>query len=226
MHDALGVRKGDGVTDLLKNGEQGAERILFDRLLPPIANPAQHIVQGRPLDELHRVKNLALVIDAQFVNRDNIRMLQLTGELGFVDESQHVLAGKLIAGFHHLHGHGAANPQVARLEDHTHPTPVDRGDHLVFLFLELVPHLRQAEILVPQRLGELLGRLFAQPDEQARRADLYLLIQPYARGQLHLDPLDEHAIATAQIFDDQLVGIEREPRMMAGDEIRIDHDGT
>ena len=224
VHDALRVRERHGVADLLEDRQQGAERILLDRLLPAIANPAQHIVQGRALDELHRVENLALVIDAQFVNGDDIRVLQLARELGLVDETQHVLAGKLVAGFHHLHGHGAANPQVARLEDHAHPAPVDRGDHLVFLFLELVPHLGQAEVLVPQRLGELLGRRFAQPDEQARRADLHLLIQPHPRGQLHLDALDEDAVAAAKILDDEFVSIEGQPRMVAGNEIGIDRE--
>ena len=66
--------------------------------------------------------------------------------------------------------------------------------------------------------------LALKPDKEARAPDLHLLIGPDPRGNLHLHALDEDAVARAQILDDQLEGIESQPRVMPRDGIGIDDD--
>ena len=226
MHHALGMRERHAVADLLKNGQKRGQRILFDRLLLAVAEAANDIVEGRALDELHRVKSLALIIDAELVERHDVRMLELAGELRLIDKTQHVLARELIARFHHLHGHRAADAQIARLQNHAHAAAIDRGDDLVFFAFQLLPHRRQAQVFVPKGGGELAGSGFEQPDGKARAADLDILIHANPRGKLHLHAIDKDAVAAAEILDDQFEGVESQPRMMPGDEFGIDENGA
>jgi hypothetical protein len=43
------------------------------------------------------------------------------------------------------------------------------------------------------------------------------------RVELHLHAIDEDPVAAAEILDDEFEGVERQPRVMARDEVRIDH---
>ena len=131
MDDPLRMRERHGVADLLEDRHQRAERVLLDHLLALVPQPAQHFVEGDALDVLHRVEGLAVFIDAEFVNGHDIRVIELPGELRFVDEAEHIFPGELGAGFHDLHCHGAPDAEIARLHDHAHAAARDRRDDLV-----------------------------------------------------------------------------------------------
>ena len=47
-------------------------------------------------DAIRRMGHLPLLIDAELVDRDDVRMFELGGDLGLLDEAEH---GGLVAGF-------------------------------------------------------------------------------------------------------------------------------
>ncbi len=58
-------------------------------------------------DELPGEKDLAPGVEPQFVHRDDVRVLELPGDLGLLDEPGH--PSRVAAAEDHLHGHGAAD---------------------------------------------------------------------------------------------------------------------
>ena len=224
MHDAHRVRVGDAVADLLEDREQRRERKSFDCILLAFADAAEHLLQRGALHVFHRVEDLAVFIEAELVHRDDVRVLELPGELRLVHEAQHVLARKLAGCLDDLHRDVAHDAEVARLVHHAHAAAADGAEHLVFFPLQNGAHRREAELGIPQRRGEHLGGLRLQPDKKSRIADLHLLVRPHARGELDPHALDEHAVCRTEILDGQLVALEIQPRVVPRDALGINAD--
>ena len=224
MHHPLGMRERHGIADLLKNGDQRAERIFFQHRLTPVPQPSQHFLERDALHIFHRVKRLAMLIGSEFVHGHDIRVLELTGELRFVHKTQHVFPRKLIVRFHHLHRYRPPDAEIAPLHHHAHPTAPDRRDDFVFLPREHFAHRREPEIFVGKRRAQLCGGGGGKPDEQTRSSDLHFLIIPHARRDLHFHAVDEDAVARSEILNDQLIRAETQPRVMPRNRVRFDDD--
>ena len=79
MHHPLGMGESHGVADLLEDGDQHRQGILRRDLRLPRSQPPNDVIKRDPFHKLHRVEGLPVRIDAELVNRHNIRMLQLAG---------------------------------------------------------------------------------------------------------------------------------------------------
>ncbi len=118
MDHAIAVREGDGVADLLKNGEQNAQRVSFDRGLGPLSHKVQRFLQGDPAHEFHRVIELAVLTDTQFMDRNDIGVLELAGDSRLCDETHEIIGAVPIA--HHFHRHLALDARLVSVEDRAH----------------------------------------------------------------------------------------------------------
>jgi hypothetical protein len=118
MDHTLGMRESDGVAAFLKNGQQRGERILLRRGLEILGEEIEHLVQGDAPHHLHRVEKLPLVIQADLVDGDDVRMFELAGDLGLLDEAHHVAF--LPDCEHHFHRDPAFHGALLRGEDRAH----------------------------------------------------------------------------------------------------------
>ena len=78
---------GDGVADLLKDGEQLAERVPLNSLCIARPQRIEHLLEARPVHELHRVKRPAGRVEAELVDRDDVGVFELPGDLRLGEES-------------------------------------------------------------------------------------------------------------------------------------------
>ena len=69
---------------------------------------------------LHRVEEVALLVDAQVVDRDDIGVFEFSGGDRFVNEVVSFGVVRLVAA-EHFHGHVAIDRRLARREDNTNP---------------------------------------------------------------------------------------------------------
>ena len=85
-------------------------------------------VLGTPtIDKSHRQKVLSIVL-ADFVNRHNARMVQLSSGLGFSTESGNLLCVGKFAGANHLQRDSAVNAFLFGRVDSAHPSTTDQAD--------------------------------------------------------------------------------------------------
>ena len=56
----------------------------------PCARSSSTFFKRDAADHLHRVEKLALLIDAELVDGDDVRVVELAGDLRLLDEAQHV----------------------------------------------------------------------------------------------------------------------------------------
>ena len=90
MHHAARMRKRYGVADLLEHRDKRAQRTLAERLGIARGEPLQQSRQRLSFDESRGVKELALLVQTQLVDRQNRWMLKGAGDLRFPDEPQHM----------------------------------------------------------------------------------------------------------------------------------------
>ena len=115
---ALAVGEGDGVAHFLENGEQRGQRIFLHRLRHAFGEQFEHFAQRDAAHHFHGVKGLAVFIDAQLVDGDDVRVLELAGDLGLGDEAREIIRAGAIE--HHLHGHAALDGRLLGIEDRAH----------------------------------------------------------------------------------------------------------
>jgi hypothetical protein len=116
----MGVLDGIGQGAHVVGGAHGRERALAD--------------QGRqalPFDEIHREKALALVL-ADFVDGDDVWVLQSRRRFGFGAEARHVVLAGQLPRQDHLERDDAVEPHLPGLVDHTHAAAGDLVQPLVF----------------------------------------------------------------------------------------------
>ena len=75
MGDSMMVGESEGITGLVKNAEQTLECKMQQGLGPPVFQLAQDRAQSSSADSAHRVKRIAGLIEADVVDRRDIRML-------------------------------------------------------------------------------------------------------------------------------------------------------
>jgi hypothetical protein len=215
------VGKGDGVAHFLKKGEQRGQWVFFHRLRHACGQQFKHLLERNAAHHFHGVKWLPVLVDAQLVDGDDARVFELRGHAGLSDETAEV--GRAGAIEHHFHGHPALGGRVLRLEDRAHPAPCDDLADVVFLLPQkfLGQELLYGGGLWSERdIRQRLGFHAAQFDRG--RADLDFLIGPQPRGFGHGLPVDEGAIAAAEVLDQGMIEIHRELRVPRRNQLGLD----
>jgi hypothetical protein len=82
------------------------------------------------LDQFHREEMLAVNL-ANFVDRNDARMLQTCHRLGFRAETAYVIGPGELAGPDHLHGHEPIQTPLPAAPDHAHAARADLLQQLV-----------------------------------------------------------------------------------------------
>jgi hypothetical protein len=217
VDDALAVGEGDGIADLLEDGEERGQRIFFHRLGDAIGEEFEHLFQGDAAHEFHRVEKLVLLIDAEFVDGDDVRMIELRGDLRLLDEAQHI--GLVAAAEHHLHGDGALGGVLPRIEDRAHAAAGDDAADGVALFRKQLIGQKAPDGRL--RRGEAdagLGGRAPAVDFECHVAEADGLVGEKAGGFGDGLPVDEGAVAAAEVFEQELIVVDRELRVPPRDE--------
>ena len=66
----------------------------FSAVFGLLAQLVEHLGQAAALDHLHREEQALLGIDAQLVDRHDVGMFELAGDLRFLDEAQLLARGR------------------------------------------------------------------------------------------------------------------------------------
>jgi hypothetical protein len=118
------VRKGKRIANFQKACDEIGEREMAAGFAVALAQLFKDLGKGLSLDVLHRVEGLSFGGDSELVNGNNVRMLELSGELGFCDEALQFFRRKLVAAPQDLHCYRALDALVARTQDEPHaPSP-------------------------------------------------------------------------------------------------------
>jgi hypothetical protein len=223
MDHALAVRKGEAVADLLENGEQRRERVFLHRLGHALREELEDLFERDAAHELHRVERLIVLVHAQLVNRHDVRVLELAGDLRFLDEAGDVVGGTVVE--HHLHRHGAADRRFLRVEDRAHAALRDDSADVVFLLALDFLGQKLAHRCRRGRERDIRRRLRLHPAQlDGGRADLDFLPRPQLRRFGDRLAIDRGAIGAGEVFDEHLVVIDDELRVLARDELGLELD--
>jgi len=222
VNDSLAVGEGNGVADLLKDDEQMGEGVFGDRLGLLHEEIVEHLAQRDAAHVFHGVKDALLIIDAQFVDGDDIRVLELAGDLGLGDEAHHVVGR--IALEHDFHGDVALDGDLAGVEDRAHAALGDYVADFVFLFAQEFRGQELAQGVTPGAEGKQRGGRSGQPANGQRDAGAehnWLVRAQDGDGGDAL-AVDESAVGTAEILDQALGFLDRQARVHPGDQRRFD----
>ena len=116
----LVVGKGDRVGGAHENAEVLMQRLFRDHLAP-----------GSSLHPLHRVKQSVLFADPQVINRNDVRMLQVSCDHGLGQERlPGVPVGSSIR-LEHLDGNGPIQGSLTSRIDYAHPSFTQQVDQLI-----------------------------------------------------------------------------------------------
>ena len=95
--DAAAVRERDRVEDLEEHVEQPEQVLVLDRrgdqepaLVDAIVGRAERddqVVEGAALDQLHAEVGLLVLVERELVDRDDVGVVELAGDLGLADEA-------------------------------------------------------------------------------------------------------------------------------------------
>ena len=94
------------------------------------AKPRKLIAEATPFDQLHAEIMLPLML-ADFVDRHDVRMVEVGGRLGLGMEPLDGALGSQLTGQNHLQGHQAMEAHLPRLIDHAHAAAGDLLQQLV-----------------------------------------------------------------------------------------------
>ena len=114
---------GQGVADVDEDVQQAAQRPFLLGRLRVLPQLVQHLGEAAALDHLHREEQPFLRVDAEFVDRDDVRMFELAGDLGFLDEAEFLLGVGLVEQV--LDGDFAADVAVHGSQDGAHAAASD-----------------------------------------------------------------------------------------------------
>ena len=134
---------------------------------------AKDLGEAAAAHQLHGNEQPPVRIDAEIVDRDDIGMFELAGDLGFFDETFALTLAVVLE--QDLHRHIAPNVAVDRAQDHAHAAAGDlAGDHIFFTARPLSQDLvdgacRLTRLLVAvgrgrARCGMLQGDAALEPD--------------------------------------------------------------
>ena len=119
MDHAPRVGVGDGLADLLEDGEETAQ------VLCGVGPLLQQGGEGPALDQPHREVGPQVGIEPQLIHREDAGMLELAADLGLLDEPLDHRRVPGMARVEHLHRDVPAEVGVAPLEDDAHPAAGD-----------------------------------------------------------------------------------------------------
>ena len=109
--------KCDSVANLEKNLQQGAERILPHIYGIFLLEFLQNMLQCAAMHQFHGKIRRAGFAGADFMNGNNVRVLQRSGDPGFIQEAFVTLFRGF---FRDRHGDFTAGVDIIRLDDHFH----------------------------------------------------------------------------------------------------------
>ena len=135
MNHAFAVGVGEGVANLLEDGEQAAKGIFRHGFRHAFSDEFDHLFQRDALHQFHRVKGLPRGVHAEIVDRHDVRVLELGGDLRLLDEARGGVGIALVV--HDFHGHRASRRALPRGKDHTHAAPGDFLFHIEMLRLAI-----------------------------------------------------------------------------------------
>jgi len=121
VHDAGGVCGGKRIRDLYRARERFAEL----KTVPPDGRVERAAGDQLHGDEIH----IAVAVD--FVNRNDVGMVQCGSGLGFLDETQPPRGIGRLLRRKHLQRHEAVETRVPRLVDHAHAALAELLEDLV-----------------------------------------------------------------------------------------------
>ena len=127
----VGVCECDRVAGFLKNRQESSQRILLDEFRLAAADFIQDIPERHALHILHRIKGVAAYVLAQFVNRHDIRMLQLRRDLRLADKTLPVFRIEPTARQQDLQRNHPFAMNVPRLVYDAHPALGHDAFHVV-----------------------------------------------------------------------------------------------
>ncbi len=126
-----GVRVSDGLADRFEDRKKASP------VLRRAGTSLKERRQGLPLDQLHREERALISEAAQFVNRDDARVLKLPADLGLLDEPAD--QGRVVPVLlqQHLDGQVAAEIGIASLEYRSHAAAGNLAQDLILLSVGL-----------------------------------------------------------------------------------------
>ncbi len=195
MDHPFGVGESQGVADLLKNREQRAQGPLANRVRILGAEQLEHPLQRNAPHQLHRVKRFSVRVDAQLMHGDDIRMLELRGDLRLLAKA--IVRGGLRVIEHQLHRHLPLQRGFVRALDHAHAAAGHRArDDVVAPMVHL--RIRGAAHF---HLARVRDRVRDEIEHEVRFADPDPLVGLQDRRALDLFVIHERPAARSQIFD-------------------------
>jgi hypothetical protein len=94
---------------------------------------ARDLVERAPFDELHREVDLPFRVEPHFVDRRDVRMLELAADLRLLDEAPEPLLARRDIGARHFHGDPTPQVGVESFEHGAHPSRPDRRGNVVLV---------------------------------------------------------------------------------------------
>ncbi len=161
VNDAARVRKGDAFAQLQEHLEQTRQRPLPQHVLVTGAQLGKDLVEAPALHQLHGEVQVALAVDADFVDGHNVGVFKLARNLGFFQEALNEVAPAYQFLAKHLQCHTAPEIGILNFEHLAHAAARNFTDHHV----ALAPLLRLPRQLTEGRcaLGTA-GNIHASPD--------------------------------------------------------------
>ena len=114
MDDSSRVRVGNAVAYFLEDRQQPRNREARDGVGIAVADVLEDVAQCAALNQLHRVVDGAVGGHADVVQRNDVWMFELSGDLSFGDETVNRLIRRLFAVEHHLERDGAGEIEIGR----------------------------------------------------------------------------------------------------------------
>jgi hypothetical protein len=188
MHYAARMGISQGMTDTDQDAQQAAQRILLLGRFRVAAQLFEHLGKTAALHHLHAEEQAFLAIDPEFVNRHDIRMFQLAGDLRLLHEASLFACVPLVEEV--LDGHFAADVAVHCSQHGTHAAAGDLAldDVALARFTATGQQLADRESAgmcgsVCSSVGTINGCLqVGQPDWRPANSSLTFSLRPQ-RGQ-------------------------------------------
>ena len=141
VDDALGVGVGHGLADLQQDVQGACHR----PVVVPFVDELEDLAQVAAAHERHREVDLAVLVDAHLVHRDDSGVVELARDLRLLEEARQLQAdagraaprggvedGRLLLVLeHHLHGEGPLEVEVEHAQDRPHAAAGDLAHRLV-----------------------------------------------------------------------------------------------
>ncbi len=110
-----------------EGGEEAAARELARHLGALLAQAAEDLAERHPAEALHGEIHGAGLVDAEVVDGDDRRVLELALHAGLAEEARAELRVEAVLGEQHLQRHLAPDPRVAAAEDFAHRSAAEQA---------------------------------------------------------------------------------------------------